>query len=127
MSFCSSKFSLVLLTLAGRHTDPQTRHVCGENLHFEVHRHVPYAPAPRYIHRLTITNPHVSPLVLTTRLIIKGEGKAILVQNWTGPEGTRQSAHVGGKFVSPTHWPLLPPRKYSWYSFPLDTESTSGP
>jgi hypothetical protein len=30
-----------------------------------------------------------------------------------------QSAHEGGKAVSPKHRPPLPPRKYSWYSFPL--------
>jgi hypothetical protein len=28
--------------------------------------------------------------------------------------------------VSPTHRPPLPPRKYSWYSFLLEAESTSG-
>jgi hypothetical protein len=30
---------------------------------------------------------------------------------------SRLSAHEDGKVVSPTHWPPLPPRKYSWYSF----------
>jgi len=41
---------------------------------------------------------------------------------------SRQSAHEGGKFVSPSHRPPLspPPRRYSWYSFLLETESTSG-
>jgi hypothetical protein len=42
--------------------------------------------------------------------------KAILLQAWTGPEGTyrlrlpdfRQSAHGGGKVVSPTQLPPLP-------------------
>jgi hypothetical protein len=38
----------------------------------------------------------------------------------------RQSAHEGDKVVSPTHRPPLPPRKYSWYSFLLESESTSG-
>ena len=38
-----------------------------------------------------------------------------------------QSAHEGGKVVSPTHRPPLPPRKYCWYSFPLKAESTPGP
>jgi len=45
------------------------------------------------------------------------KGKAIPVQAWTGTEGTRslrlptswQSAHEGGKFVSPIHWPPLRP------------------
>ena len=30
---------------------------------------------------------------------------------------SRQSAHEGGKVVSPTQQPPLPPREYSWYSF----------
>jgi len=63
------------------------------------------------------------------------KGKAIPLQAWTGPEGTRrlrfpdvrQSAHEGGKVVSPMHQPPLPLRKYSWYSFLLEAESTPGP
>ena len=42
----------------------------------------------------------------------KGKGKANPLQTWTGPEGSQisqQSAHEGGKFVSPTHRPPLPP------------------
>jgi hypothetical protein len=30
------------------------------------------------------------------------------------------------KVVSPMHRPLLSPRKYSWYSFLLEAESTTG-
>jgi hypothetical protein len=44
-----------------------------------------------------------------------------------GPQISRQSAHKGGKFVSPTHRPPLPSRKYSWHSFLLQAESTPGP
>jgi hypothetical protein len=36
-----------------------------------------------------------------------------------GSQISRQSAHEGGKVVSPMHRPPLPPRKYSWYSFLL--------
>jgi hypothetical protein len=43
------------------------------------------------------------------------------------PKIYRQSAHEGGKVVSPTHRPPLPARKYSWYSFLLEAESTPGP
>ena len=41
---------------------------------------------------------------------------------------SRQSAHEGGD-VSSTHRPPLPPhpRKYSWYLFLLEAESTPGP
>jgi len=31
-----------------------------------------------------------------------------------------------GKVVIPTYRPPLPPRKYSWYSFLLEAESTPG-
>jgi hypothetical protein len=40
---------------------------------------------------------------------------------------SRQNVHEGGKVVSPTHWLPLRPRKYSWYSFLLQAESTQGP
>ena len=31
------------------------------------------------------------------------------------------------RFVSPTHRPPLPPRKYPWYLFLIEAESTAGP
>jgi hypothetical protein len=37
------------------------------------------------------------------------------------------TAQDGGKVVSLTHRPPLPPRKYTWYSFLLEAESTPGP
>ena len=42
------------------------------------------------------------------------------------PRISRRPAHEGGKFVSPTNRPPLQPRKYSWYSFLLEAESTPG-
>jgi len=64
----------------------------------------------------------------------KGKGKAVPLQAWSGSEGYRKlrfpdfmtTAQDGGK-VSLTHWPPLPPRKYNWYSFLLEAESTPGP
>jgi hypothetical protein len=64
--------------------------------------------------------------------------KAIPVQGWTDPKGSSglrvpdfkiigKSAHEGGKVVSRTHWPLLPPRKDNWYSFFVEAESTPRP
>jgi len=35
---------------------------------------------------------------------------------------SRQSAHEGGKVVTPMHWLHLPPRKYSWYLLLLEAE-----
>ena len=50
---------------------------------------------------------------------VKGNGKckAVPLQAWSGPEGSRKlrfadfktTVQEGGKFVSHTHWPPLPP------------------
>jgi len=64
-----------------------------------------------------------------------GKGKAVLLQAWSSPQVSRKlrfpdymtTAQDGGKVASLTHRPLLPPRKYSWYSFLLEAESTPGP
>ena len=66
---------------------------------------------------------HVSKILYTfqkcTRLQpnSKDKGKAITLQAWNGPEGSRKlrfpdymtTAQDGGKVVSPTHRPPLPP------------------
>ena len=63
------------------------------------------------------------------------KGKALPLQAWIGPEGSRKlrfpdfvtTAQDGGKVVSLTHRLPLPLRKYSWHSFLLEAESTTGP
>jgi hypothetical protein len=56
-----------------------------------------------------------------TTVIVKNfkypsKGKAVPLQAWSGPEGSRKlrfpdfmTAQDGGKVVSLMHWPLLPP------------------
>ena len=56
--------------------------------------------------------------------------KAISLQAWTVPEGSRRLRITDFKTIgtkSHTHRPPLPTRKYSWYPFLLEAESTSGP
>ena len=48
------------------------------------------------------------------------------VQEAEIPRIFRHSAHEGGKVVSPTHRPPLPPNSYPWYSFLCEAESTPG-
>jgi hypothetical protein len=55
--------------------------------------------------------------------------QALRVPGGWVPQISRQSAHEGGKVVSPMHRQpaLRTPRKYSWYSFLLEVESSPGP
>jgi hypothetical protein len=66
--------------------------------------------------------------------IYKTVGKVTLLQIWTlglqeieTPRISRQSAHEGGKGVSPTYLLSLPPRRYPWYSFMSEALSIPGP
>ena len=60
------------------------------------------------------------------------KGKSAPLQAWSGPVGSRKFRFPD--FMTMAHevcQPYAPatftPRKYSWYSFPLEAESTPGP
>jgi len=60
----------------------------------------------------------------------KGKGKTIPVKAYyrcSGFQDSIQSAHEGGKVVSPTHRPRLPPWNESWHALLLQPESIPGP
>jgi hypothetical protein len=66
---------------------------------------------------------------------LNGKGKAIPLQALTGPEGSRRLRLPDFKTIGTWRWqgcqPQAPaaftPRKYSWYSFTLEAESTPLP
>jgi len=66
---------------------------------------------------------------------IKKKVKSVPLQTWTSPEGSRKLrfpdfvtvAQDGGKVASLTAPAAFTPRKYSWYSFLFEAESTPGP
>jgi hypothetical protein len=82
---------------------------------------------------IAVTDVHV---ISPQGILTKRKGEAIPLQAWTGPKQlqeaqttriSRKSAHGGGKAVSPTHRPPLPPIRHPWYSFLLEAEPTPRP
>jgi hypothetical protein len=84
----------------------------------------------RLLSRLPVT--YILPPIFSS---IKSKGKAVPLQACSGPEGSRKlrfsdfltTAQDYGKVVSLTHRAAFTPRKYSWYSFLLEAESTPEP
>jgi len=63
-------------------------------------------------------------LVLLTRI----KGKAVPLQAWSGPEGSTKLRFPDFMTTAQDGPPAaFTPRKYYWYSFLLEAESTPGP
>jgi hypothetical protein len=69
----------------------------------------------------------VLPYVAEAVFSVGSKRDSCYIEGGWGSQISWQSVHEGGKVVSPTRRPPLPPRKYSWYSFLLEAESTPGP
>ena len=67
--------------------------------------------------------------------LLKGKRKAVPLQAWSGPDDSRKlrfpdfmtTAQDGGKVVSLTHRPPLPPGNTTGTHFLLEAESSPGP
>jgi hypothetical protein len=93
----------------------------------KIHREVGRAKdllAPRYYRLLTTTVQHT---FMKVKQSVCRSGQALRVPGGSGSQISRQAKLYGGKVVSPKHRPLLTSRRYSWYSFLLETGSTPGP
>ena len=67
---------------------------------------------------------HGTKFVLTKHLKVKrypctGLDRSLGLQEVVAPRICTQSAHEGGSFISPTHRPPLPPKRYSWYNISM--------
>jgi len=58
---------------------------------------------------------------------ITGLDRPFGLQEVEAPRNSRQLTHGGDNVVRPKRWPSLAPRRYTWYWFLLEAESTPGP
>jgi hypothetical protein len=83
-----------------------------------------------------VTGPYIILKMFLSHVKKTKQGKAIPLTGCEGPWGceTSKLPHFldnrftdGSEVVSPMRWPPFTPQEDSWYSFPLEAESTSGP
>jgi hypothetical protein len=85
-----------------------------------------------YCFEFLITCVESQKTVGTLSVLVKGKGKTIPLQAWTGPEGSSILRLPDFKTIGTLRWygcqPYAPavftPRKYFWYSFLLEVGST---
>jgi hypothetical protein len=58
---------------------------------------------------------------------VKVKGKAVPLQAWSGQEGSRKLRFPHFMTAQPYTPAAFTPRKYTWYSFLLEADSTPGP
>ena len=91
---------------------PDLYPVTGDIMHSCIRYYTPQTLSTKILY--IIANLQVS---IHNHIISKGKGKAVPLQAWSGPEGSRKlrfpdfmtTAQDGGKVVSLTHRPPLPP------------------
>ena len=77
-------------------------------------------PRPRYYRPMPTKGYSFTELWAKVKQSLYMPGQALRVPGGWGSQISWQLLHKGGKVVSNSHRPLLPPRKYSMYSFLLE-------
>jgi len=112
--------------------EPEHLGVRGKNLNKCGKRHIRQLCKARYKSKVVklIERYDVAEWILF--VIQRSKGKSVPLQSWSGPEGSRKLRFLDNVTMAqdgcqPYAPAAFTPRKYSWYSFLLEAESTPGP